>query len=52
MENYLMKVLNDWTEFCKGHRLFAEAIKELLQENERLQEEVKRLKSESEKNLR
>lgn len=52
MNDYLEKVLNSWTEFCKGHRLFTEALKELVDENKELREEVKKLKSESEKNLR
>ncbi|MBQ5801289.1 MAG: hypothetical protein IIW20_05315 [Clostridia bacterium] len=52
MENYLIKVLRDWKEFCKGHRLFAEAIEQVLLENARLQEENERLKNQVEKNNR
>ena len=44
MENYLIKVLRDWKEFCKGHRLFAEAIQDLIEENTKLQKENEDLK--------
>ena len=52
MENYLLKVLKEWKEFCKGHRLFAEAIEQVLLENARLQEENEQLKKLLEKNIR
>ena len=52
MENYLLKVLKDWKEFCKGHRLFAEAIEQVLVENATLREENEQLKIQLEKNNR
>ena len=41
---YLTRVLKQWGEFCKGHRRFEKAIKEILEENERLRAEIARLK--------
>lgn len=41
---YLLRVLGQWSEFCKGHRRFEKAIKELLAENERLRAEIEELK--------
>lgn len=41
---YLTKVLTQWGEFCKGHRRFEQAIKDILAENERLKAEIERLK--------
>lgn len=41
---YLTNVLQQWDAFCKGHRLFEKAIKDLLVENERLRAELEKLK--------
>lgn len=52
MEDYLLNVLKEWKEFCKGHRLFAEAIEQMLSENTRLKKENEYLKTQLEKNNR
>ena len=41
---YLMRVLGQWPEFCRGHRRFEKAIKDLLTENEMLRTELDRLR--------
>lgn len=41
---YLLRVLKRWTAFCKTHRQFEKAIKDILEENERLKAEIERLK--------
>ena len=41
---YLTNVLQQWGAFCKGHRHFEKAIKDLLAENERLRVEIEQLK--------
>ena len=43
-QEYLLRVLKQWGEFCKGHRRFEKAIKEILAENERLRAEIQELK--------
>ena len=42
---YLLRVLQQWDKFCKGHRRFEKAIKDILEENERLKTEIEILKS-------
>ena len=48
MENtkYLNKVLNTWSEFCRTHKNIEKAIRELLEENQQLKAENKRLEVE------
>lgn len=41
---YLLRVLKQWGAFCKEHRNFEKAIKDILAENERLRAEIKELK--------
>lgn len=41
---YLQNVLKNWTQFCKFHRPFEKAIKDVLAENERLKAEIEILK--------
>lgn len=37
---YLEKVLVTWNEFCKQHSNFVEALRDVLEENKRLKEEL------------
>lgn len=41
---YLLKVLQQWEGFCREHRRFEKAIKDILEENERLKAEIETLK--------
>lgn len=41
---YLTNVLKTWTQFCKTHRLIAESIESLLNENNLLKSELKEYK--------
>lgn len=43
-KKYIENVLQNWTEFCKGHKRFEEVIKNLITENIQLQEENEKLK--------
>ncbi len=43
-QEYLTKVLTKWRKFCEAHKLFAVALKKLLQENEQLKKEIVLLK--------
>lgn len=40
-EKYLVNVLQNWKEFCRTHQRLARAIRELLNENKRLKQELK-----------
>jgi hypothetical protein len=42
---YLNHVLNNWVKFVKWHRPIAEAIEEILKENEMLQAEIHEFKT-------
>lgn len=42
-DEYLKKVLQKWTAFCKSHKRFKTAIIEILKENEQLKAQVKNL---------
>lgn len=42
---YLTNVLDNWTEFCKSHDKFAQAIAAILDENKRLKAENEALKA-------
>lgn len=41
---YLNKVLNNWREFCKSHKKMERDIKNLIEENKRLKEEIEILR--------
>lgn len=41
---YLNTVLKSWTRFCKTHRLIAESIQEVLNENKLLKAELDKTK--------
>ena len=45
---YIQNVLSNWDKFCKAHRQFEQALIEMLEENKRLKNEVKRLMGENE----
>ena len=38
--DYLRNVLSTWTRFCKTHKRFANAISQVIEENERLKAEI------------
>ena len=42
---YLKNVLDNWVNFSKDHRPFAEAIEEILKENEMLHAEIQEFKT-------
>lgn len=43
-KKYIENVLKNWSEFCKGHKRFEEALKNLITENIQLKEENQALK--------
>ena len=45
---YIQDVLTNWRNFCKTHRQLEQALIEILAENKRLKNEVKRLMGENE----
>ena len=44
---YLLNVVTNWKQFCKGHNLFKEAIITVLCENQMLKCEIERLKEQN-----
>ena len=42
---YLQNVLTTWKAFCKSHRIFAEMLRKMLDENKALKETLKEVKN-------
>ena len=43
-KDYLQRVINKWTAFCKSHKAVSFSIKQILDENEHLRQELNKFK--------